>query len=664
MPGRVCWTVLGAATLAAMNLAAQVRSDSASVDSVALVPGPRYGAGWLQRWLLGTNYRDLWTQPITAERLDLGRFAGGLRPECRAGGLETALLELRGADQRRYLFQSADKDPTSAPLPARLRRTSGADVLRDQVSSRHPAGGLVVAPLLRAAGVLHVEPRLGIMPDGAELGEFRQVFAGMLGTVEERPVHGFAGSERVEDTEQLWRRLDTSPADRVDARACLTARLIDILVGDGGRHCDRWSWAGYRSEPGLVWKPIPRDRDQAFARLEGVVASAARRYLPQLVSFGPSYPDMYGLTWSARALDRRFLVELDKAAWDSVARAVQGRLTDRVLETAVGRLPREMHQRSGAELLESLISRRDRLGDAADRFYPLVAEYADVRATDQDDWAEVDRLDQRRVRVRIAAAEAWSRPYFERTFTLGETKEIRLDLAGGDDRAVFPPNSRISLGPFLAFAETQLGRGGLVDSLRPYGAEGFVEVGAAARVEVDTRDRALVPRRGVHLLAAGRLVPQWLDATEPYGFVSGEATTYLSAGDPARVTLALRAGGKRVWGRYPYFAAAYVGGATTLRGHDEQRFAGDAVVYGNGELRVFLTRFSVVLPGELGVLGLGDVGRAYLASERSTRWHSAVGGGVWLAFIERGSAVTLTVARSPERWAYYGGWGSCSEREA
>lgn len=71
----------------------------------------------------------------------------------------------------------------------------------------------------------------------------------------------------------------------------------------------------------------------------------------------------------------------------------------------------------------------------------------------------------------------------------------------------FPPNSRISVGPFFAFAETQLGRGGLVDSLRPYGVAGFVEAGAAAQVEYDTRDRASVARRGVHLVATGRLVP-------------------------------------------------------------------------------------------------------------------------------------------------------------
>lgn len=864
----VWWTVFASALVAASSLAAQVEPGRVTGDTAALIPGPHYRAGWLHRWLLGANYRDLWTQPIRVERLDLTRFAGGLTPECRGGGLQTASLDLRGADQRQYLFQSADKDPAGA-----LRRTPAADLLRDQVSSRHPAGGLVVAPLLEAAGVLHVEPELRILPDAAELGEFRQVFAGMLGTVEERPADGFAGSDRVESSEQVWQRIEASSGDRVDARAYLTARLIDLLVGDGDRHFGRWGWARYRSDQGWVWRPIPRDRDQAFARLEGLVFSVARQYLPQLVSFGPTYPDMFGLTWSARALDRRFLVELDHADWDSVARAVQGRITDPVLETAVGRLPPEMHQRRGAELLLALRSRRDQLLDAAHAFYPLVAEYADVHATDQDDWAEVDRRSDGQVRVRIAPADAPSLPYFERTFTVGETKEIRLYLAGGNDRVtlrgsaarsprvrvvggsgqdvlmdssivglpivrrvltktffydsdgdsqfesgpgteidrrafrapdrtdayappppdacagggpvgppprdlsdpfrdfgsrlvpapwlsfqpnlglligagaerygyafrktpygsratlrgafatgpgrfrvwyetefrnlprrawgslsfrysgidllrfygfgneteitappefyrliqrqvaaaasliVFPPHSRISFGPFVGFAETELGHGDLVDSLRPYGVDPFFEIGGQARVEVDTRDRALAPRRGLHLIAQGRVVPRGLDVPQPYGSVSGEAATYLSAGGAARVTLALRAGGKRVWGRYPFHNAAYLGGATSLRGYNEQRFAGDAVVYGNGEVRVFLTQVRVLLPGELGLLGLGDLGRAYLSGEQSGRWHRAVGGGVWLAFIERGSAVTVTAARSPERWAYYGGLG-------
>ena len=119
----------------------------------------------------------------------------------------------------------------------------------------------------------------------------------------------------------------------------------------------------------------------------------------------------------------------------------------------------------------------------------------------------------------------------------------------------------------------------------------------------------------------------------------------------------MRVGGKKVWGSAPFHAAASIGGATTVRAYNERRFAGNAAVYGNAELRLLVTKFSLFLPGELGVLALGDMGRVYLRGERSGQWHRAVGGGLWIAFVERGSTVTLTVARSPERWAYYGGLG-------
>ncbi|MBI2615681.1 MAG: hypothetical protein HYW52_08415, partial [Gemmatimonadetes bacterium] len=433
---RVFWLMLAAGAMLPPRARAQIRHDRSVPDSVTLIPGARNGAGWLGRWLLGANYRDLWTQPIRVERLDLARFAGGLTPACQMGGSQTAALDLRGAEQRQYRFRLAGPDLTGAPLPGRSRRTPAADVLRERVSSRHPAGGVVVAPLLEAAGVLHVEPRLGIMPDAAVLGEFRQVFAGMLGTIEEQPDAGFAGADRVENTEQLWTRLDASPEDRVDARAYLTARVVDILAGDWDRQFEKWTWAGYQGDGRRLWRPIPRHREQAFARFDGVIPSIARRYFPQLVSFGPSFPDVYGLTWSARALDRRFLVALEKPVWDSVARAAQARLTDAVLEGAVRQLPAELRTPHGVELRSALGSRRDHLLDATDAFYRLVAEYADIHATSQDDWAEVDRVNERQVRVRIALAEAPNRPYFERTFTRGETREIRLYLGGGNDRVI------------------------------------------------------------------------------------------------------------------------------------------------------------------------------------------------------------------------------------
>src|SRR6185295_15606437 len=118
-----------------------------------------------------------------------------------------------------------------------------------------------------------------------------------------------------------------------------------------------------------------------------------------------------------------------------------------------------------------------------------------------------------------------------------------------------------------------------------------------------------------------------------------EAASYLTARIPLRPTLALRVGGKKVVGTYPFHESARIGGAATVRGFVEDRFAGDAAVYGNAELRLFLTKFFLLLPGEFGVFGLADGGRVYQSGEISDRWHGAVGGGLWFAFLSRASTV-------------------------
>jgi len=69
--------------------------------------------GPLHRWILGRHYRDVWTQIIRVERLDLSSFAGGLEPLRTGGGRQTRSLRFRGADGREYAFRSVDKDPSA-----------------------------------------------------------------------------------------------------------------------------------------------------------------------------------------------------------------------------------------------------------------------------------------------------------------------------------------------------------------------------------------------------------------------------------------------------------------------------------------------------------------------------------------------------------------------
>src|SRR5205807_3093365 len=138
-----------------------------------VVAGAHYRAGWLHRVLLGAHYRDLWGTPIEIPVIDLSRFGGGLTPASCGGRRQTKSLRFAGGDGREYVFRSVDKDPTLS-LPADLRETYARDILHDMISSEHPAGALIVARLLDAAQVLHVTPRLVVLPDDPLLGEFRE----------------------------------------------------------------------------------------------------------------------------------------------------------------------------------------------------------------------------------------------------------------------------------------------------------------------------------------------------------------------------------------------------------------------------------------------------------------------------------------------------------
>jgi hemolysin activation/secretion protein len=149
-------------------------------------------------------------------------------------------------------------------------------------------------------------------------------------------------------------------------------------------------------------------------------------------------------------------------------------------------------------------------------------------------------------------------------------------------------------------------------------------------------------------------VPGLFDVDRAFGSVRIDGSGYLTAHDlPATPTLALRAGATGVLGRAPFFEAAALGGRSSLRGLSSQRFQGDVAVFGGAEVRFDLGGFTVAVPGDWGVFALADAGRVFLDGERSRRWHGAAGGGLWFAFLDRRSTMSVTVARGDRRTRVY-----------
>jgi hypothetical protein len=211
----------------------------------------------------------------------------------------------------------------------------------------------------------------------------------------------------------------------------------------------------------------------------------------------------------------------------------------------------------------------------------------------------------------------------------------------------------ISAGPIIKYSTTDsfpsLVAG--VGSLRGTGDYG--QVGLRALAEFDTRNEKAYPTSGVRLSFDVAGYPALWDVSGAFGGGELKASTYLSAPLPFTPVLALRAGARHMWGDYPWFEAAFLGGRSTLRGFGHDRFGGDASVWGGADLRLKLARIQVVLPTDVGVYGLADVGRVWLDGEDFDDWHTSYGGGVWVHLLRPSLRGTVTLVWGDGRTVLY-----------
>jgi hypothetical protein len=842
-----------------------------------VIPGYEYKANWLHKLFFGKHWRDLWTTPVEVEILDLDNFGGGLTPVKRGGGYQTKSLRLKGKDGKEWKFRSVNKDPEKV-LPPELQESVAADIIQDQISTSNPMAPLIVVPLLDAVDVLQAKPVLVLMPDDEKLGEFREEFANLLGMIEEHPdvpdddSPAFEEAEKVSGTYKLWETLEKKREHKVNDREFFKARLVDIFVGDWDRHSDQWRWAMYEEDDKKVWYPIPRDRDQAFAKYTGLLPFVAEYLVPQLTTFSYKYPQVEDITWNGRYVDRRFLTELDKSTWDSVTAYVQSRLTDRVIESAVNQLPHEYFEKAGNELISKLKSRRDLLFEISDEYYELINSVVDIFGTDKDDYVEVNRINDNETEVSLYkkdknTGEKTGEALYYKIFDNNITKEFRIYLMDGDDKVVI--NGIVNKGPLVRFiggkgddelidnsivkgyflsitpfpsaktkaivydtgkdTKIQYGAGtkwdrskypepqnvtemyepvlrdrshdwiakplfgfntddgfkfgggpilysynfraypyeykmdfGALYATRPksfsvfyygdfysiikgahlhldfyfmqlrltkyygfgnntvfskelernnfyqlnqelftihptlnfnlikalnagiglsfnyseislennillnpfpensyasgstrYGLGSFRLFGIHSALNYDSRDNIMNPDEGLYFNLHGSFYPQALSNKEDFSKVGFDVRTYFTISAYNDFTFAFRCGGEKLFGTYPFFKAAFIGGQDNLRGYSHQRFSGDASLFGQAEVRTFLSETMLILNGRFGYLAFIEAGKVFVNGIKSEKWHPSYGGGLWISYLQRKLNFNFVVASSPDKLAFY-----------
>ena len=427
--------------------------------TVRLAAGPQYARSTTWQLFFGAHYRRVWATPVTVPVLRLATAVpGGLVPMQAGGSYQSHTLRLHAPDGREYVLRSVDKDMSAALSPG-WKKNLLRGLLKDQTSATQPFGAYPAAYLAEAAGVLHANPRLVFVGPDAGLGKFKAAYANALYLFEERPdgdqrrVASFGYAPRVVNSAHMLAALRRRPSAHVPARAFLRARLLDLLVGDWSRREDQWRWAAFPRSGRVAFRPVPRDRDQAFFLFDdGLVTRLVSWFAPKYQTFRGAIrlENVDGLTTTARALDRTLLTSLSANDFREVADSVRASLSNAVLAQAFSSGPSEIRASLAAKFVPMLRARREQLPAVAQQYYALLNKQAWLIGTDQ---AERFILSEAggSLRVQLLARRSGQPDSLvaDRTFNRKITPQLDLFGLGGDDvfelRGALPEGIAVSI---------------------------------------------------------------------------------------------------------------------------------------------------------------------------------------------------------------------------
>lgn len=202
----------------------------------------------------------------------------------------------------------------------------------------------------------------------------------------------------------------------------------------------------------------------------------------------------------------------------------------------------------------------------------------------------------------------------------------------------------VSLGPVFRFTHTDSLPNSFVSLNHPYGVGSFSEAGVRLALHHELADNPRAPERRFIVDIDGTYYPAMMDVTSAYEIVRarvGSFMTFPVAMDPV---LVWRAGATKVFGTFPFFDAASLGGNNTLRRMDPDRLAGDADIFATSELRIPLVNFAFMVPMRAGIIGTAEAGRVYVSSSSPGGWHASTGGGLWVGLANQSFIVSCTVS--------------------
>ena len=406
----------------------------------------------------GARYRKYYGIKVKAPTVRLDTLFGGLTPFRKGGGHQSKSLQLINKEGKRYVMRAIRKSATvylqtmafkEQYIEGQFDGTATESLLQDFYTGSHPYGPFVTGGLSDAINLFHTNPVLYYVPKQHVLAGFNKDFGDELYMIEEHVSDGhgnlesFGNAHKIESTDDLMKKLRKDEKYVVDDDMYLRARLFDMAIGDWDRHTDQWRWAEFKDKDSnkVIYRPIPRDRDQAFSIMgDGALMKLATRMVPSLKlmeGFMEDIRNVKGFNFSPFSLDMALLNQTSKEQWQEQVAFIQKNLTDEVIDKAFESFPKEVQSETITEIKRVLKVRLKNLPRIANDYYQVLNKYIIIKGTDKDDLFEIERLSNGNTKIvgyRIKNGEKGI-VFYNKTYTRNETKEIWI--YGLDDEDTF-----------------------------------------------------------------------------------------------------------------------------------------------------------------------------------------------------------------------------------
>ncbi|MFB9110872.1 metallophosphoesterase [Flavobacterium gyeonganense] len=372
----------------------------------------------VHKFLFGNHYRQYYSLPIEAPTATLDTLKGGLKPVREGGGHQSISLRVVDSKKREYVMRALKKSATQflqsvafkdQYVETDFQDTYAEDFLLDFYTTAHPYTPFSIGNMADKLGLAHSNPVLYYIPKQNALKEFNSNFGDALYMIEERAAdnqkdtRSFGKPNDIISTEDMMKNLHKDEKYSVDEKDYIKARLFDMLIGDWDRHQDQWRWGEYKEGDKIVYRPIPRDRDQAFTKYDGTLLSLLMNIpaLRHMRSFKDKIDNVKWLNREPYPLDLAFVRVADKSDWIAQAKYIQEHLSDADIDNAFKNLPKEVQDETIEDIKRKLKSRKKELQKYAAVYSDVLSRTVMIAGTDKKDKFVLNHISKNNVELKV-----------------------------------------------------------------------------------------------------------------------------------------------------------------------------------------------------------------------------------------------------------------------